>query len=133
MSNPIETIQSIYAAFGRGDIPAILEALHEDVQLDADVVDHGIPWVRPRRGRQAAVGFFEGLDQLEFKKFKVRNLLAGGSQVAAVIEIELVVKATGRTISDVEVHLWTVDDAGRVTAMRHMLDTHQHLVAAGVS
>ncbi len=131
MSKPIEIIQSIYAAFGRGDIPAILEVLHEDVRWDADVVDHGIPWVRPRRGKQAVVGFFETLSQLEFKKFNVRNLLVGGNQVAAVIDLELVVKATGRSVSDVEVHLWTLDDAGRVTAMRHLIDTHQHLAAVG--
>ena len=35
MSN-IETVKSIYEAFGRGDVPAILDKLADDVDWDYD-------------------------------------------------------------------------------------------------
>jgi len=40
------------------------------------------------------------------------------------------VKATGKTLRDLEVHLWTFDDAGRVVRFRHVVDTHAHHLAA---
>ena len=42
----------------------------------------------------------------------------------------LVVRATGRTITDLTVHLWTFGEAGAVVRFRHCVDTHQHVLAA---
>ena len=128
--DPVKTVDQIYACFGRGDIPGILERLHPDVAWDADASVPGVPWIVPRKGRQEVAGFFETLAGLEFKRFEVTDLLAGKSQVAAVIELEVLVKATGKTLRDLEVHLWTFDDAGRVVRFRHVVDTHAHHLAA---
>jgi hypothetical protein len=49
--------------------------------------------------------------------------------VAAFIRLEVVVKATGRTIHDLEGHLWTFDSEGRVARFEHLVDTHEHLLA----
>jgi hypothetical protein len=64
---------------------------------------------------------------LDFRTFQPLSLLANDNQVAAVIGVEVVVRNTGRTIRDTEVHLWTFDNTGQVVALRHWLDTKQHV------
>jgi ketosteroid isomerase-like protein len=129
MSNT-QIVQSIYEAFGRGDIPAILERLHPDVEWEHDMVAHGIPWVTPRKGRAGVVQFFEGLQGLDFHVFEPFTLLEGPGQVMGLIRLEATVRATGKRVKDLEAHLFTFDDAGRITRFRHFVDTHQHLLAS---
>ena len=129
MSRNTETVQEIYASFGRGDIPTILEKLREDIEWEHDAMDHGVPWLLPRRGKAEVGRFFETLSQLEFLRFEPVAILEGGNQVVATIRVELVVKATRRAIRDFEAHLWTFDESGRVARFRHLADTHQHVVA----
>ena len=131
MSEPTATVQAIYEAFGRGDVPTVLDHLADDVAWEHDAVDHGVPWLAPGRGREHAARFFELLRLVDITRFEVRGLLAGGDQVAAVIGVDLAVRATGRTVSDLEVHLWTFGPDGRVAAFKHLTDTHQHVLAAG--
>ena len=50
MSN-IDTVKQIYAAFGRGDIRAILDTLDDNVEWDVEVPVPGVPWLQPRRGK----------------------------------------------------------------------------------
>jgi uncharacterized protein len=49
----IATVQEIYAAFGRGDVPAILDRLAEDVawETTGTSVHEDVPWLLPRVGR----------------------------------------------------------------------------------
>jgi hypothetical protein len=129
MSRNAETVQEIYALFGRGDIPAILGKLREDIEWEHDAVDHGVPWLVPRKGRSEVVGFFETLAGIEFRRFEPRAILEGGNQVVATIFVDLTVKATGGTIRDLEAHLWTFDDDGKVARFKHLADTHQHVRA----
>lgn len=129
MTTNIQRVEQIYAAFGRGDIPAILNALHPEVEWEHDATDYGMPWLKPRRGRAEVGQFFETLAAFEFHKFEPLNMAIGGNQVIAVISIDITVKTTGRRIRDLELHLWTFDAEGRVGRFRHMLDTHQHWLA----
>ena len=135
MSN-IQTVQTMYEAFGRGDIPGILEQVSEDVEWEAwDVANSAqegdVPWVRRRSGRDGVAGFFEDVaGGLEFHGFEPRNLLEGGNQVAATIAFDATAKATGERFQDEEIHLWTFDDAGKVIGMRHYLDTAKHIRVA---
>ena len=47
----IKTIASIYEAFGRGDVAAILAALTEDVNWAADAASDAVPLSFRRGGR----------------------------------------------------------------------------------
>ena len=58
---PIETVQQIYAAFGRGDVPAILAHLADDVEWEYATAPNPIPWLQPLRGRGQVPKFFEAL------------------------------------------------------------------------
>lgn len=126
MSRHAKTVEAIYAAFRRGDIAGILAALREDVEWEHDAVDHGIPWLAPRQGRAQVTGFFEALRALDIRKFEPKRILADDSMAIALIHVELAVRATGRVVNDVELHLWTFDAQGKVARFRHVADTHQH-------
>jgi ketosteroid isomerase-like protein len=133
MSN-VATVQSIYAAFGRGDIPAILAHLAEDVKWDpADpettAQREGVPWLTPRVGRSEVGKFFEALTQLEFNAFEPYAFMADESRVATCVRAELTVKKTGKRIRDEEMHVWTFDASGKVALFRHVVDTGKHVEA----
>jgi uncharacterized protein len=126
MSN-LATVQSIYAAFGRGDIPAILATLADDVEWEYGGTATDVPWLQPRRGPTEVVGFFESLAAIEFRHFAPTTLLESGTVVVALVQLEAVVKATGIAVSEVdEVHIWHFDAAGKVARFRHRADTLQH-------
>src|ERR1700754_2350862 len=129
MSNT-QIVQSIYEAFGRGDVPAILERLHPEVEWEHDMVPHGIPWVVARTGRAEVVKFFEATLGLEFHVFEPIALLEGPGQVMGLIRLEATVRATGKRVKDLEAHLFTFDDAGRITRFRHFVETHAPLLAS---
>lgn len=124
-----DTVQQIYAAFGRGDVPAILEHLAEDVEWETADNSAGLPWLEPRRGRTEVPAFFATLGALEFHKFEPSTLLESGDTVVALIDLDVEVKATGRRVVEEEVHIWRFGDDGRVRRFDHKVDTYRHWAA----
>jgi hypothetical protein len=125
----LETTQALYAAFGSGDIPAILDRLAPDVRWDHGYEGTEIPSLVPRTGPREVGAFFEGLAELEFTRFDVLNMLEGGDQVAVVVDLAATVKDTGRSVDDIELHLWTFGADGQVTEFRHFVDGEEFLAA----
>jgi ketosteroid isomerase-like protein len=126
----LATVQGIYAAFGRGDVPDILAALADDVEWEYGVNSTDVPWLQPRRGRDGAAGFFESLGAMDIRRFEVSGLFEAGSTVVALVQIEFTVKATGRSVvEEDELHVWGFDSAGKVARFRHRADTHQQYLA----
>lgn len=130
----LATVQSIYEAFGKGDLPAILSHLAADVEWERweggnSGADAGIPYLQPRTGPSDVAGFFEALSALQFHRFEPRALTAGGNVVMASLLVDLENKANGKRFTDEEVHMWTFNDAGKVTRFRHFVDTSKHIAA----
>ena len=133
MSN-IQIVQEIYAAFGAGDIDAILDRLAEDVRWEhwpdgSGAQRHDVPWLAERTGRDEVAGFFEAIGALDMHTFAPIAFLEGDGDVAAVIAIDLTVTATGERFRDEEIHLWSFGADGRVTDFRHYVDTAKHVEA----
>jgi len=127
----VPTVQAIYAAFGRGDVPAIIETLADDVIWEYGGSDPGVPWLVPRRGRTGVAAFFESLAALEFQRFEPKVIVQHERLVIALVDIDATVKATGKPIHEEdEVHLWHFDERGRVSKFRHRVDTALHAQAA---
>ena len=129
MNQHVETVQSLYQAFGAGDIPKILTYLSEDVQWEHDGNDHKIPWLKPGVGIAHVQNFFASMSQFTLSRFEPQNLLAGGDQVVATIHVTLEVHATGKSFSELEAHLWTFNQQGKVCGFKHLCDTHAHWLA----
>src|SRR4051812_27204005 len=85
------TTAAIYEAFGRGDVPAILDALADDVSWEhwSDPRNREeVPWLQPGRGREAAMRFFDTVGALQIHEFEVLDLIGDGRQVAVEVLIE---------------------------------------------
>lgn len=130
MSNT-QTIQAIYAAFGRGDVPAILSHLAEDVDWNNDgVASRECPWNGNFSGKNNVPKFFEGVgNHLEFSVFNPHTFLASTDRVAVLLRVESRLKKNGRTLANDSVHVWTFDTAGQVIRYQHFNDTAAELAA----
>lgn len=134
MSNNLAVINTIYEAFGKGDIPTILEQMADDVQweqwADNSAQRAGVPWLAPRSGKAGALEFFQVLGGMPVKEFQILSMMAGGNQVAVEFVIEVDVSTISGHYRDEEIHLWTLNDQGKVTRLRHYTDTAKHIAAA---
>ena len=134
MSNHLATVGMIYEAFGKGDVPTILDCVADDVRWEAwddnRAQAAGVPWLQERHGKEGVLAFFQVMGGLRVHDFRVLSLMAGGNQVAAEFEIEFEAPATGRRLRDQEIHLWTFNDQGQVSRLRHYADTAKHIETA---
>jgi ketosteroid isomerase-like protein len=131
MSN-VRTVQEMYAAFGRGDVPAILSRLADSVEWEYGPVSTTVPWLQRRHGRDGAAGFFASLAEIELHRFAPKEFLEGDGVVVVLIDVEFTVRATGKRVAEEdEIHVWRFDPDGRVVRYRHGVDTHLHQLAWG--
>lgn len=132
MTSNLQTTQLIYEAFGRGDVPRILELCADDVTWehwdDNRAQRAGIPLFQARAGKAGVGEFFASLGAVTIQSFEVLNMMVGGNQVAVTFVIEYDTP-TGGHLRDEEIHLWTFDDAGMVCGLRHYVDTAKHIEA----
>lgn len=132
MADNTETVKEIYTAWGRNDVPAILERLHPDVKWD-DHHERPVelpPWLRPRSGHDGVTRFFQALSELEYETFIPYAFLADDPYVVTLLHVSFTVKETGtRVETDAEAHLWEFGDDGRVRSLRHLVNTHTHMDA----
>jgi ketosteroid isomerase-like protein len=120
----------MYEAFGRGDVPAILAHVAEDVEWEYGGGTTDVPWLQPRNGRASVVGFFESLSAIEFHRFVPTRLLGDAEVVVALVDLEATVKATGKRFAETdEAHIWRFNPDGKVARFRHRVDTYLQALA----
>jgi ketosteroid isomerase-like protein len=126
---PVQIVQSLYAAFGRGDVPAILAQLRPDVDWHVNVDPNapgvaGVPLFKPCRGPQAVAGFFQALASgVEMHSFEPISFLAGGNEVAVRVVLDGTTRSTKRRLKMEAMHHWILDDAGKVKRFVDFLDS----------
>jgi uncharacterized protein len=123
-----ETIQTLYAAFGRGDVATILEHVSEDIDWAVAVAQKNgaelVPYYEPLKGKTNLVRFFSAFaSETEIHKFEPRAFFASGNRVAVWTFVDVTVKRTGKRYSHEQMHLWDIDERGRVARYRHYEDT----------
>lgn len=81
-----KTVQDAYAAFGRGDVPAILASLSDDiVWLGVYGAGKHVPTSGERRGKAAVGEFFKQVAQtVNFSRFEPREFIATGDKVVTL-------------------------------------------------
>ena len=82
----LKVVQDGYAAFARGDVQTILNALADDVVWHS-VYGAGshVPEAGERHGKAAVAEFFKILSEtFKFKQFDVRDFVASGNKVVAL-------------------------------------------------
>jgi ketosteroid isomerase-like protein len=129
----LATVADIYAAFGRGDVPTILDKVAADGRWESWAKNYaqqaGVPWLRPQIGPAGVADFFAVLAGLEMHDFRVLDLIAGERQVTAEVVIDFSTPSGGR-LRDEELHLWTLDEQQKIVRFRHYVDTAKHIAAS---
>ena len=59
----------------------------------------------------------------------VLGMMVSENQVATEVLVDAIVPG-GKRLRDEEIHLWNVNDAGKVIRFRHYVDTAKHIAAA---
>jgi ketosteroid isomerase-like protein len=128
-----QTIQNIYAAFGRGDVATILSHLADDVVWDnSGVASKECPWNGNFSGKAKVPGFFQAVgEHLDFESgvFNPHTFVETGHTVAVVLRLESTLKTRGKKLKNDAVHVWTFNDKGLVQRYQHFNDTAQELAA----
>jgi len=125
----LQTIQSIYAAFGKGDVPAILSMLSPDAEFAFAGGSAEVPWHGPWRGPAGITRFFSAIgESVEFKTFEPLGFAAGADTVAVRLHLVYKVRGSSRVVDEHQVHWWTFRD-GKVTTLTHFEDTAQVIAA----
>jgi ketosteroid isomerase-like protein len=134
MGKNLDTISELYAEFGRGDIPAVLNKLADNVEWEVCTVPTeaqlaGVPWLQPQHGKEGAAKFFEIVGQFDFKVFDIISLTEGGNNVSALLRIAADTPGGGH-FDDEEIHFWTFNEEGKISGYRHYMDSAPHIAAA---
>lgn len=115
-------VQSAYAAFGRGDLPALLACLSADVQWDHPGPS-GIPWAGAFKGREGVQRFFAGLAaSVDFESFAPEAFIADGDRVVVLGRERARVKRNGQTYETAWAHAFELAN-GKIAAFREYTDT----------
>jgi uncharacterized protein len=117
----VQVVQQAYAAFGRGDIPAVLETLTDDVEWSVSGSPEVLPWAGQRRGREQVGQFFRALGgTLTHEAFEPREFIVQGDTVV-VLGTERV-RASGRVVDTDWAMVFTIRD-GKIARYRDYHDT----------
>ena len=115
-------IQSVYDAFGRGDIQAIMSSLTDDVEwgFDGPAI---VPFTGQRKGHAEVLGFFQALAATQDDmKLITETFVAQGDIVATLGRYSATVKATGKKIDAPVGHFFTIRD-GKICRFVDLSDT----------
>lgn len=124
---PKELVQSLYAAFGRGDIPFILEHVAPNCRWSAPGT--GIPNAGVYEGPAGVAQFFQRLASSEnITRFEVKEFFENGNSVIALGCEACTSIATGKPAYTDWAMLFRVEN-GKVTEWQSFYDTSAYMVA----
>lgn len=125
-----DTIRGLYDAFGRGDIPAIIGTLDEEI----DWVSPGnLPHGGHFSGREDVGRFFESIgEHWETLAVDVEQLLSDGDRVVALVSTRGRLRGSGQETGYTAAHAWTVHD-GRPMRFAETVDAPLSLPSAATA
>ena len=124
----VEVVRETYEAVGRGDMPALLDLLTDDVQWSFQGPS-GIPFAGTRRGREGVAEFFSLVgENLEFQEFEPNEFVAQGDTVVVLGFERSLVKPTGGTFEQEWAHVYRLRD-GKVAEFLALEDSAAHAIA----
>lgn len=116
-------VQSLYTAFGRGDLDTLYAAAAPDIDWEAIGPPEDYPLFGKRHGVAGMKEFFTTLMQQEdFEEFTPRDIRGAGDKVFALGHYTVTVKKTGRRVACEWCHVFTIRD-GKVAVWREHTDS----------
>ncbi len=128
-----QIVKDAYAAFGRGDVNAILAALDDSIEWEGVKGTEGVaPHAGIRRGKAAVAEFFQILSTtLDFQLFEPREFVAQGDAVVAIGRYKAAIKATKKVSESDWVMVFNIRN-GKVARFREFTDSAAIVRAYGV-
>jgi hypothetical protein len=129
MTDLVNRIKEIYAAFGRGEIDWILSNATDDVlwEFEAPAV---LSWSGIRKGRKEAMGFFVGIAaEHENPVLNMTEFFSTGDAVAAFGRYDATVKSTGVRVSAPVAHYFKFRD-GKISRYINIINSGAFVEAA---
>ena len=121
----VKTIQSLYEAFGRGDVAAILDTVTSDVDWAAEADPAVAPWHGVRHGQGAVAAFFADFGAtMEVEEFTPVSIAANDTDALSVVRFRARSRATGKTAAMQLHHFFKFRD-GEIAYYRGTEDTAQ--------
>ncbi len=121
----VDVLNAIYAAFGSGDIDAILAPLADDVDWAAAPGSTTAPWFGEYHGKRDVPRFFQAVSTaIDVTEFTPLSFATNDSDVIVAIRWGYRVRATNRTASMIMYHWWRFAD-GKIAMVRTLEDTQQ--------
>lgn len=132
MSDPkIEALQRMYAAFGRGDLDAILADVADDVDWVSvsETASTSVPWYGSYRGKGELPRFFKEIgSNVDVTEFTPLSFTSNQTDVMVAIRWAFTVKATGKSAALHMQHWWRFAD-GKIVSVRTSEDTEKSAAA----
>ena len=123
MQTNTEIMQACFAAFQRGDIPAILNLFDENVEINESGDRKSIPFAGQWKGQSGSAEFFRIIGETtETLKFAPQQVLASGEHAVGLVAYEFRVKATGK-VARADFALDFTIRNGKVTRTQAYYDT----------
>jgi uncharacterized protein len=118
-----QVVQDLYAAFNRGDMPAILDLLDEQIDWHFVGRPQDVPFAGRRHGHQQMMAFFGTVAATcDVLAFGPNELSSYDDRVVSLGSEQVRVKNTGRIFESDWVHLFTVRN-GKIVQLREYYDT----------
>jgi uncharacterized protein len=125
----IALVQSLYAAFGRGDIATIIAALSANVDWRVNGRPEDYPLFGPRKGPNAVEDFFRRVAEMhDFSEFSPREFHAVDDKVIVIGKYTGTVKKSRRAFATDWVHVFALR-VGKVAGFQEFTDTAQFVGA----
>jgi uncharacterized protein len=119
----IKTIQSVYEAFGRGDVGTILESVTDDVDWASDTSSTVAPWYGVHKGKAGVGAFFQEFGgAIEVAEFTPFAFAANDSEVHTVVRFRATSRATGKSV-EMNLHHYFVFQGSQISYYRGTEDT----------
>ena len=122
MGTAVTVVKQAYEAFGRKDIPALLELVADSVDWEF-VGSSGLPYARRRRNRKEVGEFFGDIPRADdIQAFEPREFIEAGEHVTVLGWESSTAIATGKKFESEWVHVFTVK-SGKITRWRGVFNT----------
>jgi uncharacterized protein len=124
----VDVVRETYEAVGRGDIPALLELLTDDVEWTLQGPS-ALPFAGTRYGREGVAEFFSLVGEtVEFQQFEPREFVAQGDTVVVLGFERNLMKSTGHAFEQEWAHVYTLRD-GKIAKFLALEDTAAYVDA----
>jgi uncharacterized protein len=122
MNTALNIVQQAYAAFGRRDIPALLELVAEEVDWEC-VAPASLPYAGIRKTRAEVADFFAAITRADtIQVFEPREFIDAGENVVVLGWEKSTAVDTNKTFETEWAHVFTVKN-GKIVRWRGFFAT----------